>query len=58
MDLTVPADYGVVASGEPETLSSVATRSAEAAAETRRYRYVTLQPARVPVVRHQPLRTG
>ena len=46
MDLTVPADYGVVASGEPETMSSVGTLPAEAGAETRRYRYVTLQPAR------------
>ncbi len=47
MDLTVPADYGVVASGEPaETNGSVPPAPAEGAAETRRYRYVTLQPAR------------
>ena len=49
MDLTVPADYGVVASGEPAASSPgrpvVAERTA-GAAETRRYRYVTLQPAR------------
>ena len=45
MDLTVPADYGVVASGEPaETNASDASPLDET--ETRRYRYVTLQPAR------------
>ena len=47
MDLTVPADYGVVASGEPaETDSSVSPSADEGAAQRRRYRYVTLQPAR------------
>ena len=47
MDLTVPADYGVVASGEPaETNSSPVVPGNEGVPETRRYRYVTLQPAR------------
>ena len=47
MDLTVPSDYGVVASGEPaETMSAVRTLPADADAQTRRYRFVTLQPAR------------
>jgi len=47
MDLTVPADYGVVASGEPaRTDSSVSPPADEGAAQRRRYRYVTLQPAR------------
>ena len=47
MDLTVPADYGVVASGEPaETNSSPVVPGNDGVPETRRYRYVTLQPAR------------
>ena len=47
MDLTVPADYGVVASGEPtDDNPPVWTPPGDAAAGTRRYRYVTLQPAR------------
>ena len=48
MDLTVPADYGVVASGEPaETDPSVAPPAdEETSPQRRRYRYVTLQPAR------------
>ncbi len=47
MDLTVPADYAVVASGEPaETNSSPAVPGNQGVPETRRYRYVTLQPAR------------
>lgn len=46
MDLTVPADYGVVASGEPAETETDAPPFAGDAAETRRYRYVTLQPAR------------
>ena len=48
MDLTVPADYGVVASGEPaETDPSVAPPAdEEISPQRRRYRYVTLQPAR------------
>ena len=47
MDLTVPADYGVVASGEPaDDNPPVGSPPADADAETRRYRYVTVQPAR------------
>ena len=47
MDLTVPADYGVVASGEPaQTDSPVRRPAGEGTAQRRRYRYVTLQPAR------------
>ncbi len=48
MDLTVPADYGVVASGEPaETDPSVAPPAdEETSPQRRRYRYVSLQPAR------------
>ena len=47
MDLTVPANYGVVASGEPaETNSSPVVPGNEDVPDTRRYRYVTLQPAR------------
>ena len=47
MDLTVPFDYGVVASGEPaESNASDSLPPAEPGAETRRFRYVTLQPAR------------
>ena len=46
MDLTVPADYGVVASGEPVETDAAVRPSPEEAGETRRYRYVTLQPAR------------
>ena len=47
MDLTVPADYGVVASGEPtDDNPPVWMPAGDAAAETRRYRFVTLQPAR------------
>ena len=47
MDLTVPADYAVVASGEPaETNPSVRGAAEEDAAGTTSYRYVTLQPAR------------
>ena len=47
MDLTVPADYGVIASGEPTDDSPpVSTPPRNAATGTRRYRYVTLQPAR------------
>ena len=47
MDLTVPADYGVVASGEPtDDNPPVWATDGDAAAGTRRFRYVTLQPAR------------
>ena len=47
MDLTVPADYAVVASGEPaETDPPPEAPGDEDAAGTRRFRYVTLQPAR------------
>ena len=47
MDLTVPADYAVVASGEPaETNPSARGAAEEDAAGTTSYRYVTLQPAR------------
>ena len=47
MDLTVPADYGVVASGEPtDDNPPLWAPNGNAAEGTRRYRYVTLQPAR------------
>ena len=47
MDLTVPADYGVVASGEPtDDNPPVWAPNRGAAAGTRSFRYVTLQPAR------------
>ena len=46
MDLTVPADYGVVASGEPAETDSSVSPPADEGAQRRRYRYVTLQPAR------------
>ena len=47
LDLTVPADYGVVASGEPaESNFSPGPAGDAGPAERRRYRYVTLQPAR------------
>ena len=47
MDLTVPADYGVVASGEPtDDNPPVWTPPGDDDDGTRRYRYVTLQPAR------------
>ena len=47
LDLTVPADYGVVASGEPaEASSSPELPGDDGATRRRRYRYVTLQPAR------------
>ena len=47
MDLTVPAGYGVVASGEPtDDNPPVWMPNGEAGEGTRRYRYVTLQPAR------------
>ena len=47
MDLTVPADYAVVASGEPaETEPPPEPPGDGGAAGTRRFRYVTLQPAR------------
>ena len=47
MDLTVPGDYGVVASGEPtDNNPPVWATNRDAAAGTRRFRYVTLQPAR------------
>lgn len=47
MDLTVPADYGVVASGEPtDDNPPIWTPDGGATGETRRFRYVTLQPAR------------
>ena len=47
MDLTVPDGYAVVASGEPAgTDRPPGPPGAEGAAGTRRFRYVTLQPAR------------
>ena len=47
MDLTVPAGYGVVASGEPtDDNPPVWMPHGDAAEGTRRYRFVTLQPAR------------
>ena len=47
MDLTVPADYGVVASGEPAAPDAPEGLPADdGTAESRRFRYVTLQPAR------------
>ena len=47
MDLTVPDGYAVVASGEPAgTDRPAGPPGAEGAAGTRRFRYVTLQPAR------------
>ena len=47
LDLTVPADYGVVASGEPaESNPAPGPFADEEAAQRSRYRYVTLQPAR------------
>ena len=47
MDLTVPDGYAVVASGEPaETDRPAGPPGDEGAAGTRRFRYVTLQPAR------------
>ncbi len=45
MELTVPADYAVVASGEP-TGTEVVAGPADEVARLRRFRYVTLQPAR------------
>jgi hypothetical protein len=45
MDLTVPADYGVVASGEPEE-GNPPVASVEGATGERRFSFVTLQPAR------------
>ena len=62
MDLTVPADYGVVASGEPAKSNPPASlASAGADGETRRYRYVALQPARYlscVISRFTPVETG
>ena len=45
MTLTVPADYGVVASGDPDD-GNPPVSSVEGATGTRRYSFVTLQPAR------------
>ena len=45
MDLTVPADYGVVASGEPDE-GNPPVGSVEGATGVRRYSFVTLQPTR------------
>ena len=45
MDLTVPADYGVVASGEPDE-GNPPVGSVEGATGVRRYSFLTLQPTR------------
>ena len=45
LDLTVPGDYGVVASGEPHAGNPPAGSELDID-EPRRYRFVTLQPAR------------
>ena len=45
MDLTVPADYGVVASGEPDE-GNPPVASIEGATGERRFSFITLQPAR------------
>ena len=45
MDLTVPADYGVVASGVPEE-DNPPVASSDGAVGDRRYSFITLQPTR------------
>ena len=46
LELTVPGDYGVVASGEPDAGNPPLGSERGATDATRRFRFVTLQPAR------------